>query len=811
MAKKKEEQLVDNTKYIEQNLEDVMRNSMMPYSEHVIMDRAIPRVEDGLKPVQRRILYSMMEMGVTPDKPHRKCARIVGDCLGKYHPHGDSSVYGALVKLAQSFTMSVTLVDGHGNFGSMDGDGAAAMRYTEARLTPLATELLRDINKDTVPMSLNFDDTLEEPDVLPGRFPNLLVNGASGIAVGLTTKIPPHNLGETIDACIAYIENKRITLDEIMKIIPAPDFPTGGYVVQDEGVVNAYATGKGRITLRANAFVEEDGDKKSIVITEFPYEVRKGELLSDIIKLKDSSKDNFGDITEVIDESDRTGVRAVIKLRKDADAKKILQKLFVKTRLQTAISVYMVAIADGRPQELGLLDIIKYYVEYQRQVVYRRTQYDLTAAKKREHILQGLLIAVNNIREVIDIILAAANYTEQKEKLKERFNLTEKQAVAVLDMQLKRLSKLDISKLIEEIAQLKEMIKEYESIMSSKARQLTVVKKELAEVKKKYAIPRRTKLLHPDKVEIASVDLNAKVERRGVLVLTEAGFKFMSQKSFSAAIKGAGENAPSDLAIKAAAADNLSNIVAFTDKGNACVFSIDQLEDGKWKGKATALNKISKIDSDEKVITFFTAGELAGKALNFYTRLGMVKCTDAAEYSLDKKNVYPAIVLKEGDSVLSVDVKGEEPYILFVSKKGMVLNAQSDDIPVQGRKSRGVGSMQLAAGDEVVFAKENGSEGEIVLVQENGYAKRVILADIDPGRRYRKGVKLFDESNPAVYVGLVTLPYDFALIDSEGKTYCVNTESLPIDDRGNKGKNIVKPLKFPDKKVSGAKDNNINI
>ena len=360
-AKKKEEQLVDNTKYIESNLEDVMRDSMLPYSEHVIMDRAIPRVEDGLKPVQRRILYSMMDMGVTPDKPHRKSARIVGDCMGKYHPHGDSSIYGALVKLAQPFTMSATLVDGHGNFGSMDGDGAAAMRYTEARLTPLALELLRDINKDTVPMSLNFDDTLEEPDMLPGRFPNILVNGASGIAVGLTTKIPPHNLGETIDACVAYIENKRITLEELMKIVPAPDFPTGGFVVKDEGIVNAYATGKGRIILRANAFVEEDGDKKSIVITEFPYEQRKGDLLSEIIKLKDTHKESFGDITEVIDESDRTGVRAVVKLRKDADAKKILQKLFLKTRLQTAISVYMVAIADGRPQEMGLLDIIKHY------------------------------------------------------------------------------------------------------------------------------------------------------------------------------------------------------------------------------------------------------------------------------------------------------------------------------------------------------------------------------------------------------------------------------------------------------------------
>ncbi len=811
MAKKQEE-LKDNTKYIEQPLEDIMHNSMLPYSEYVIMDRAIPRVEDGLKPVQRRILYSMIDMGVTPDKPHRKSARIVGDCLGKYHPHGDSSVYGAMVKLAQPFSMSATLIDGHGNFGSSDGDSAAAMRYTEARLTPLAMELLRDLNKDTVPMSLNFDDTLEEPDILPGRFPNLLVNGTGGIAVGLTTKIPPHNLGETIDAVVAYIENKRIKLDEIMKYLPAPDFPTGGFIVQDEGIVQAYTTGKGKIIMRANAFVEEDGDKKSIVITEFPYEVQKSEVLRNIMALKERDRDNFGDITEIIDESDRNGIRAVIKLKKDANAKKILQKLFIKTKLQTSMAVNMVAIADGRPQELGLLDMIKYYVEYQRQVIYRRTQYDLTAAKKREHILQGLLIAVNNIREVIDIILAAANYTEQKEKLKERFDLTEKQAVAVLDMQLKRLSKLDVSKLIEEIAQLKEQIKEFEAIMSSKARQLTVVKKEILEIKKKYAVPRRTRLLSPDKLEIASVDLNAKVERNGVLVLTQAGFKFMSAKAFNAAQKAVGDNAAGDLAIKCARADNMSNLIAFTDKGNACVFSIDSLEDGKWKGKATALNKISKIDSDEKVVAFFTAAQLAGAQLNFYTALGMVKTSDAAEYSLDKKNVYPAIVLREGDSVIGVEVRNPDmPYILFITQNGMVLNAENDDIPVQGRKSQGVRSMQLSAGDQIVFARQNSGEGEIVLVQENGSGKRVILAEIDPGRRYRKGVKLFDEKNPAAYLGLVTMPYDFALIDSEGKVYPLNTESLPIDERTNKGKVVLKAAKFPEKKISSSKDNNIDI
>lgn len=808
MAKEKE--IKDNTKYIEQPLEDIMHNSMMPYSEYVIMDRAIPRVEDGLKPVQRRILYSMLDLGITPDKPHKKSARIVGECLGKYHPHGDSSVYGAMVKLAQPFAMSAALIDGHGNFGSSDGDSAAAMRYTEARLTPLALELLRDLGKDTVPMSLNFDDTLEEPDILPGRFPNLLVNGTGGIAVGLTTKIPPHNLGETIDAVVAFIENRRITLDEVMKILPAPDFPTGGFIVQDEGIRQAYETGKGKIVMRANAFVEEDGDKKSIVITEFPFETQKSEILRSIIALKEKDRDNFGDITEIIDESDRGGIRAVIRLRRDADAKKILQKLFIKTKLQTSMAVNMVAIADGRPQELGLLDIIRYYVEYQRQVIYKRTQFDLTAAKKREHILQGLVVAVNNVLEVIEIILACQTYTEQKERLKERFDLTEKQVVAVLDMQLKRLSKLDISKLFEEIEQLRVQIKEFEAIMSSKARQLGVVKKEILEIKKKYAVPRRTRLLDPGKTEVASVDLNAKVERRGVLALTRAGFKFMSVKSFSGAQKEVKDNKADDLAIKCAPADNNANVIAFTDKGNACVFSVDQLEDARWKGKATALNKISKIDSDEKVIAFFTAAELKDRQLYFYTRLGMVKLSEAAEYSLEKKNVYPAIVLREGDSVTGVEIKDANmPYVLFVTAGGMVLNAENDDIPVQGRKSQGVRSMQLAPGDEIAFARQNSAEGEIVVVQENGCAKRVILAELDPGRRYRKGVKLFEEKSRAVYLGIVTMPYDFALINEAGEVTPVNTEQIPIDERTNKGKNILKAVKFGDKKVSAAAENNV--
>lgn len=810
MAKK---ELVDKTKYLEQSLEDIMHNSMLPYSEYVILDRAIPRVEDGLKPVQRRILYSMMDLGILPDKPHKKSARIVGECLGKYHPHGDTSVYGAMVKMAQPFSMRATLVDGHGNFGSPDGDSAAAMRYTEARLTPLALELLRDLNKDTVPMSLNFDDTLEEPDVLPGRFPNLLVNGTGGIAVGLTTKIPPHNLGETINAVVAYIDNRYIKLPEIMQYLPAPDFPTGGYIVQDDGILQAYETGRGRITMRAHAFVEEAGDRRNIVITEFPYEVQKSEVLKNIIALKEKDKDNFGDIVDIIDESDRNGIRAVIKLKKEADAEKILRKLFVKTKLQTGMSVYMVAIADGKPQELGLLDIIKYYVEYQRKIIYRRTQYDLNAAKKREHILQGLMIAVNNIRRVVDIILEAASTTEAKETLKSELNLSEKQAVAVLDMQLKRLTKLDVTKLIEEIKQLQELIEEYEGITSSKSKQLAIVRKELLDIKKKYATPRATKLIRPDQVQVEVIDPNAKIERKGVLVLThESTLKFMSAKAYSAAVKGVSSNGYADLALSVLHCSNDTNLIAFTDKGNAAIFSVDNLEDGKWKSKGMALHKISRIASDEKVVAIFSPEQAKGKQLYFYTETGMVKCSDFDEYNYDKKTVYPAIVLKEGDSVIGVEIKdAAAPYLLMVTEQGMCLNAENDDIPVQGRKSQGVRGIQLSAGDKVIYAAQNKGEGEIVCVARLGWSKRVILADIDPSKRYRKGVKLFDtdKAGAAAFVSIVTMPYDFALLDKDNNVYAVNTDVLPICDRADKGKNVFKIIKADVKRVERGRSNNV--
>ena len=467
------EKMEDGSKLITKPMELVMHESMMPYAEHVILDRALPRVEDGLKPVQRRILYSMYEQSNLPDKPTRKSARIVGDCMGRYHPHGDSSIYDAMVRMAQSFSMNVPLIIGQGNFGNIDGDGAAAMRYTEAKLSPAAVELLRDIDKDTVKWSRNFDDTTKEPDMLPGRFPNLLVNGATGIAVGLATNIPPHNFGEVIDGVIAYIENKNISLANMMKIIKGPDFPTGGYVVPGEGLKQAYDTGKGKILIRAKMHVEAgNADRRNIVITEIPYGVNKSDLLVKIGALKDEKKETFQGIAEIVDESDKEGMRAVIKLRKDCEPKKIIDALLKYSQLQVTFGINMVAIADGKPQLMGLLDIIAYYVNYQRDVILRRSKFELAEAKEREHILQGLVIAVQNIDEVIKIIKNAASTSDAKAKLRSAFDLSDRQAQAILDLRLARITKLEVNKLVLELQELERTINRLNAIINSKREQM---------------------------------------------------------------------------------------------------------------------------------------------------------------------------------------------------------------------------------------------------------------------------------------------------------------------------------------------------
>lgn len=693
---KKEEKFVDNTKVIESTVETIMHKSMMPYSEHVILDRALPRVEDGLKPVQRRILYTMKELGVTPDKPYRKSARIVGDCLGKYHPHGDSSVYGAMVRLAQSFNTRMTLVDGHGNFGSVDGDSPAAMRYTEVKMTPLALELLRDLDKDTVPLTLNFDDTLEEPEILPGRFPNLLVNGAMGIAVGMATNIPPHNLGESIDAVVAYIDNDKISLDEIMQILPGPDFPTGGIIIDNGAIKQVYETGKGKITVRAKTTIEKEGDRQSIVITEIPYQINKQQLLIDINSLRDKKKELYGGIQDIIDESDRHGLRCTIKLAKDANAEKILAGLFKASNLETTFGANMLAIANGKPKLLTLMDYISTYVEYQRNVIFKRCSYDLTAAKAREHILSGLLIAVNNIRAVVEIVLTSDTYQESKDRLKADFDLSEKQAIAVLDVPLKKLNKLDVTKMEEELKELREKIEDLESILNSKRRQLTLVKKELLDIKKRFATPRMTKIINEEDIKIKTQEVIEAVSYKGYLILNQNGnLKFLNEKAHNMSSKGIVNNDASTFVKKTLYVESQSKVIGFTKKGMAVVFTVADVQDDKWKSRGTSISKLGKVDPDDDLITIMSPKELKNNDLFFVTKQGMIKRTESKEFILDKKSTTPAIILKDDDVLVNVQAASPDTEnILFVTQLGNVLNA-FNDVAAQGKKATGVKGIKL--------------------------------------------------------------------------------------------------------------------
>ncbi len=802
MAKRKvEEQVVDTSKMLECTVEQVLHSSMIPYSEHVIMERAIPRIEDGLKPVQRRILYTMYMLGITPDKPFVKSARVVGDCLGKYHPHGDSSVYDAMVRLAQPFNVRMPLISGQGNYGSVDGDSAAAMRYTEAKLAPLATELLKDLDKETVPMVLNFDDTLEEPDLLPGKFPNLLVNGAMGIAVGMSTNIPTHNLGEVIDGVCAYIENQKITLDEMMQYIPAPDFPTGGLIIKGEGIKEAYETGKGKVIMRAVVNIEKDGDKENIVITEIPFQVNKADMLRRINDLRESKKDLYGDIQDINDESNRNGIRCVIKVRKGGNAKRILAGLYKSTALECAFNVNMVAIANGKPEQLNLLKYIEEYVEFQRQVIYRRSQYELTAASNRAHILEGLLIAVNNIRRVVDIVLESPSYDESKQKLITEFELTDKQATAVLDIPLKRLNRLDVKKMQDELAALKAQIEDLEGILASKRRQYTIIKKELLEVKKKYATPRVTKIVDPEVHEniIKAEEIVEAVKVTGYLLLGNNGaLRFVNDKIYKAASKNIVNCAANELVKTALFVDGDTNIIAFTKKGQCVVFTPSQVLDDKWKSKGTQINKLGKVDSDDSIVEIMTEKQLSGKSIYIATKDGMIKKSQSSEYPMEKKTTYPGIVLKdEDDEVISVQIVDEScEYILFVTEMGNVLNAFAD-VPEQGRRASGVKGVKLVdEKDSVRYVTQNNQEGEIVVVMASGFAKRVILSTIDPKNRYGKGVALCDVKKPKdiAYVSVVKNPYDFAIYFADGDMVAVNTEDIDIENRTAKGKNVLKKV-----------------
>ncbi len=787
-------------------MEEVMHNSMLPYAEYVILERALPRVEDGLKPVQRRILYTMSELGLTPDKPHRKCARIVGDCLGKYHPHGDTSVYDALVRMAQPFSLMGMLVDGHGNFGSIDGDGAAAMRYTEARMTPLAMLMLRDIEKDTVPFRLNFDDTLKEPDMLPARFPNLLVNGASGIAVGLATNIPPHHLGETVKAVIAQIDKPGITTKELMQFVPAPDFPTGGVLLDTDEIEKAYETGRGRLINRARVHIENGSSgRKLIVITEMPYQVAKAGMLEKILKLSEEKKAALGGIYDIRDESDRTGLRAVIELRRDVEPDRVLKTLYKYSDMQVTFGVNMVAIAEGKPVQMGLKEMIGHFIRHQKNVVTRRTQYDLDQAKARAHILEGLMVAVDNLDEVIALIRGSKTPKEAKQKLMERFSLTDIQAQAILDMRLQRLTNLEILALRKEYEEVLRLIDRLEGILASEKKLLSVIKAELLEMAAEFNEPRRTQLVKEEEDAQSSEEEETVPEEAVVLYTFGGQLKRMYPKFFEKLPPPDPQSGISELPRFLFNTQTDHTLLFFTDRGNCYPLPVGGLPEAnrpKDRGVLLSgvLNGLEDGESLSRLLCVKTAGLAKAPDYLFITAQGMVKRTAAAEYDV-RRQKFAAINLKDGDKLIDVFPAVEAQDMLLISRGGQCIRFAIDSVPPMGRATGGVKGMQLDKGDEILFGGQIGEKDQVVLISDRGSAKRLLSLDFEAQGRNGKGVRCFafnkNGSNGTAVAGCARIgsestPLTVTQVQSGPTT--VNTDEIALQAKADKGKPCVMAL-----------------
>ena len=785
---------------IQTPLEDVMHQSMMPYAEYVILERAIPRVEDGLKPVQRRILYTMNELGLTPDKPPRKCARIVGDCLGKFHPHGDSSVYDALTRMAQPYTLRGIMVDGHGNFGSIDGDSAAAMRYTEARMAPLAMQMLRDIEKDTVPFRLNFDDTLKEPDLLPARFPNLLVNGASGIAVGLATNIPPHNLREVTEAVCLQIDDENVPLDRLMQVLPGPDFPTGGILLDTPEIREAYATGRGKLTLRAKVNIEQgSAGRWLLVITEMPYGIPKAQMLEKILRLSEEKKAALGCIYDIRDESDREGLRAVIELRKEADPKKVLQYLYKYSDLQVTFGVNMVAVAAGKPVLMGLKDVIGHFIRHQKEVITRRTKYELEQAKARAHILEALIVAVDNLDEIIALIRASKNGKEAKSRLIARFGFDDAQAQAILDLRLQRLTGLEIEALRKEYADILKLIQTLEGILRSEKKLMALIKKELIEIAEQFGDDRRTHILRESPEDAAPIVEEAPPPEDAVVFLTRGGqLRRMAPRYYE------------KMDLPAQAADmprwlfrtqTDHTLLFFTDKGNCYPLSVGALsETTKPRERGGNLSSVlAGLENGEKCVSLLlvTPGSLcAMNDLLFVTRGGQIKRTPAAEYDV-KRSRFAAINLKDGDSLLSVFPDEDGADLLLISRNGMSIRFAADTVPEMGRVSAGVRGMKLEDGDQLVLGTSLMNTDQILLFTERGYAKRLMGALFDVQGRAGKGIHCVSfnkNGSTGTYVAAlcrVTSARSFSVLQSGGLMTPMATDELPCLSLSDKGKPTV--------------------
>ena len=798
--------MVDEDRIIKVNIEEEMKNSYRDYSMSVIVARALPDVRDGFKPVHRRILYGMMELGVTHDKPTRKSARIVGDVMGKYHPHGDSSIYGALVRLAQDWNMRYPLVFGQGNFGSMDGDSPAAMRYTEARLSRVGEAMMTDLEKETVDMDMNFENRLPEPTVMPTRIPNFLVNGASGIAVGMATNVPTHNLGEVIDGCVALIDNPDITIPELMEYVKAPDFPTGGYIIGMQGVKSAYETGRGRIVMRARTEIETHELHDSIVVTEIPYGVNKAELIRYIAELVNEKK--IEGISNVKDESDREQkVRIVIDIKRDANANVVLNKLLKMTQLQTTFAVNCIGLVHGRPRTLTLKDCISTFVEHRRDVVTRRTIFDLRKAKERAHILEGLIIASDNIDEVVHIIRASKNPQAACDALKERFSLDDLQAKAIVDMRLAQLTNIQQDKLHEEYEELQRRIAYYEQILADDKLRDKVIKDELQEVKEKYGDERRTEICLSNE-EFNPEDFFADDEV--VITISHLGYikrtplaEFKAQGRGGVGSKG-GATREQDFIEYIYPATVHNTMLFFTAKGRCFWLKVYEIPEGNKNSKGRAIQNMLNIEPGDSINACLHIRKLADAEfceshyVMFCTKEGIIKKTCLKEYSRPRANGVNAITIREEDRVVSVALTNGTDEIVMANRNGRAIRFNESTVRTMGRTATGVRGMRLDEDgqDEVIgmVAVNNPETESILVVSEKGYGKRSMIADYRVTNRSGKGVKtlsLTDKTGPVVAIKCVTDDDDLMIINKSGVAIRLKLSEVRVMGRATQGVRLI--------------------
>ncbi len=780
------------------DLKKTMEESYIDYAMSVIASRALPDVRDGLKPVQRRVLYSMVELNNGPDKPHRKCARIVGDTMGKYHPHGDSSIYGALVNMAQEWSTRYPLVDGHGNFGSVDGDGAAAMRYTEARLSKISMELLSDIGKDTVDFVPNFDETEKEPTVLPSRYPNLLVNGTSGIAVGMATNIPPHNLREVIAAVVKIIDNqineeRETSIDEIMDIVKGPDFPTGATILGKRGIEEAYRTGRGKIRVRAVSDIETMANGKSrIVVTEIPYLVNKARLIEKIAELVKEKK--VDGITDLRDESDREGMRIVMEIRRDANANVILNHLYKHTQMQDTFGVIMLSLVNNQPKVLNLLQMLSYYLDHQKEVVTRRTKYDLNKAEERAHILEGLLIALDNIDEVIRIIRSSENVQSAKQQLMERFGLSDAQSQAIVDMRLRALTGLERSRLEAEYKELEAKIEQLKAILADEKKLLGVIREEIQIISDKYGDDRKTSIGF-DEFDMSMEDLIPNDDT--VVAMTRLGYikrmspdNFKSQNRGGKGIKGM-QTIDEDYIEDLIMTKNHNNIMFFTNTGRVYRLKAYAIPEAGRTARGTAIVNLLQMMPGEKITAIVSMKEFNDEHYLFMaTKYGMAKKTPMGEYSNVRKNGLQAIVLREGDELIEVKATDNTRDIFMVTKKGQCIRFHESDVRITGRVSMGVIGMKLDEDDEVIGMQMDSQGETLLVVSANGIGKRTDINEFPIQKRSGKGIrcyKIVEKTGNLVGAKLVHEDHDVMLITNEGIIIRISVKDISTLGRNTSG------------------------